>query len=98
MPMNPRYAKEFQPLFLPWCIGALAALVNMIPISDFPAAETGWLIFLGSVAVMAVMAAQSFGAEFQHWTLPLLLVQPIRRSRSWMEKLLVLGVAVGTLV
>ena len=37
------------------------------------------------------MAGSSFGSEFQHRTLSLLLSQPIARSVVWREKMLVLG-------
>ena len=37
------------------------------------------------------MAGSSFGSEFQHRTLSLLLSQPIARSVIWRDKMLVLG-------
>jgi len=41
-----------------------------------------------------VMAGSTFGTEFQHHTISLLLSQPIARSVIWREKMLVLGAGV----
>jgi len=52
----------------------------------------GFLLALSSFALVACFAlipALIFGVEFQSGTLPLLLSQPIERSRIWKEKLLV---------
>src|SRR5207302_5678971 len=53
---------------------------------------------LVSVDGLAVMAALSFGDEFQHRTMPLLLSQPRARFDLWREKLEVLLVAAFSLV
>ena len=42
-----------------------------------------------------MMAASSFGNEFQSRTLALLLAQPMPRSRIWRDKIAVLGAALG---
>lgn len=60
---------------------ALSALSRQIAVVSF---------ILGT----ALLAASSFGSEFQQRTLVLLLSQPLTRSRLWLEKWLVLvGVA-----
>jgi hypothetical protein len=42
-----------------------------------------------------VLGGCSFGNEFQHRTLPLLLSQPVSRSVLWRDKMLVLAAAIG---
>jgi hypothetical protein len=93
-PMNPRYVKELRLLLLPASVAALAALSFWLPfirIGDSPPAA-----FVFPVCI-ALVAALSFGGEFQHRTLPLLLVQPLERSRLWWEKMAVLGGLVSCL-
>ena len=51
--------------------------------------------FLGGLILLASL---SFGTELQQRTLPLLLSQPIDRSRLWGEKLFVLVAAIGSAV
>jgi hypothetical protein len=96
--MNPRLAKEFRPLLLPWAaaVGGAALLIflNQTPAIDqfgvlFFVDLAGYVFFGG----LALVAAMAFGTEFQHRTLPLLLSQPARRARVWTEKMLVLGSA-----
>ncbi|HEY6166524.1 MAG TPA: ABC transporter permease, partial [Verrucomicrobiae bacterium] len=48
-----------------------------------------FIFFVGT----ALVAAMSFGTEFQQRTLPLLLSQPFERARLWRDKLLVLTAA-----
>ena len=52
--------------------------------------DAGFGYFALAVACV-VMAGSSFGNEFQHRTISLLLSQPIARSVIWREKMLVLG-------
>ena len=68
----------------------------------------GWLVFSGSESREVVLillaggsvlvAASSFGAEFNHRTFIQLLVQPVDRRRIWFEKMLVLGAALAPVV
>ncbi len=55
------------------------------------------LMVVAFVVGVPVVAATAFGAEFHHRTLTLLLTQPARRSRIWLEKMLVLAGVVGLL-
>lgn len=86
--MTRRLVKELHPLMLAWGIGLVAGCTVL---------ATSWDLLTGvSTAVfagcMAVIAALPFGGEFQQRTLPLLLAQPLHRSRLWGEKVfLVLG-------
>lgn len=93
--MKRRIIKEFRPLLLPFCIALAAAscvaLFNYIEravISE----SVGFFLGLSSFALFAtlvLMAALSFGTEYQQGTLPLLLSQPVERFRLWKEKMLV---------
>ena len=84
--MKARLAKEFHPLLLPGCVGAVAALAQLFkPSGNFEFLAT----FTFSICV-CLIAAIPFGTEFQQRTFPLLLSQPLDRFRLWKEKLLVL--------
>ncbi len=94
--MNPRLAKEFRALRLPWAAGMAAALAGMVAsraTGDPNACVYGLNV---SEACVALLAAMSFGVEFRHRTLSLLLSQPCPRREVWREKLGVLGVLAGT--
>jgi ABC-type Na+ efflux pump permease subunit len=65
----------------------------VVPYLICPAGEFGYIV-LGLACV--VMAGSSFGNEFQHRTLSLLLSQPIARSVIWRDKMLVLGAGMVT--
>src|SRR5271169_274301 len=90
----PRLVKEARPLLWPWCIAVLASLAALGPGGEF-AESVRMLCFCVSVALVTVLP---FGAEFQQRTLPLLLSQPIERSRLWGEKFLVLALGAGLVV
>jgi hypothetical protein len=89
--MHARLVKETRPL--------LPVFALMLPLMIIPIAFWGGdgldfavvVLILGSVA----MGAISFGTEFQHRTLPLLLVQPVSRFLLWRDKMLVVGTGVG---
>jgi ABC-type transport system involved in multi-copper enzyme maturation permease subunit len=86
--MNPRYVKELRLLVLPAAVAAAAVLSYWLPFIQIGGSQPGTFVF---PVCVALLAALSFGAEFQHRTLPLLLVQPIERPRLWWEKMAVLG-------
>ena len=83
--MNARLFKETRDL-LPMFAGTLPLIV--VPQLIWPPSGFGYLA-LGVACV--VMAGNTFGTEFQHRTLSLLLSQPIPRSVIWRDKMLVLG-------
>jgi ABC-type Na+ efflux pump permease subunit len=83
--MNTRLMKETKDL-LPVFAGMLPLIV--VPQLIWPPAGFGCCA-LGVACLL--MAGSSFGSEFQHRTLSLLLSQPIARSVIWREKMLVLG-------
>jgi hypothetical protein len=97
--MKQRIAKEFRPLLLPWVIAVVAGAAPLIQMVDRSRLAHGifetliGLLFVVSVAGIALLAAMSFGSEFQQRTLPLLLSQPVTRLRIWSEKLVVLLLA-----
>jgi ABC-type transport system involved in multi-copper enzyme maturation permease subunit len=88
--MNARLIKETRDL-LPMFAGTLPLIIVLQLI--WPGA--GYLA-LGVACV--VMAGSSFGNEFQHRTISLLLSQPIARSVIWREKMLVLGTGMAASV
>jgi ABC-type transport system involved in multi-copper enzyme maturation permease subunit len=88
--MNARLIKETRDL-LPIFAGMLPFIV--VPQLIWPPAGFG-IVALGVACV--VMAGSTFGNEFQHRTLTLLLSQPIPRSVVWREKMLVLGTGILT--
>ena len=92
--MNPSLTKEFRPLFLPWCVAALAAAGHLVAWTNpvFAHGEFGsFLIGLaGVVFVVGVLAlaALPIGFELHDRTLTLLLSQPAQRTRLWRGKIL----------
>lgn len=88
--MNARLIKETRAL-LPIFAGTLPLIV--VPQLIWPPEGFGFFA-LGVACVM--MAGSSFGSEFQHRTLSLLLSQPIPRSVIWREKMMVLGAGMMT--
>ncbi len=87
--MNPRLAKEFRALRLPWVAGMAAGLA-----AYFEKAQP-WGVGVAFASV-AAMTAMSLGSEYQQGTFALLLSQPLDRLRIWREKLLVSSVLAGT--
>ena len=99
--MNPRLAKEFRTLLVPWGLCAVAGfghLARLVSIGGVPG------FFLTTIAAFAfcagclMLAALPLGSEFQQRTLPLLMSQPIKRSRIWQEKIQAATLAVLALV
>ena len=101
--MNPRITKEFRALLLPWGIVAFGAgLLPLEALAHGPSLPQQ-LLRMGCAfatfvicAGLALLTALPFGAEFQQRTLPLLLAQPLNRSRLWNEKLLALLLSLFT--
>ena len=85
--MNTRLLKETRNL-LPMFAGTLLLIAVPYLIFHLNDAALGYVAF--GLACM-VMGGSSFGNEFQHRTISLLLSQPIPRSVIWREKMLVLG-------
>jgi len=88
--MNARLIKETRDL-LP--IFAYTLPLIVVPQLIWPLLGFGYFAL---APACAVMAGSSFGAEFQHRTLSLLLSQPIPRSVIWRDKMLVLGAGIVT--
>ena len=91
--LPPALAKEIRAL-LPTYAAALASIAIGCVSSSYLLIAMGLLGFaFGSVA----LGAQSFGLEYSHRTLGLLLSQPIDRRRVFFYKLAVLSVMLVTL-
>ena len=87
--------KELRPLLLPWscalAVGTLFALKPFVEGLDLFQKE---LVLYGFLAGLALVCSISFGEEFQHRTVSLLLSQPLPRSRVWRQKTIIVGVLV----
>jgi hypothetical protein len=102
--MNLGLAKELRALILPWSVALVIAF--LIPLANFFFAlhfiEGAFFMFLFMIVtftffgVLLAIAALPFGSEFQHRTFPLLLSQPIRRSRLWQQKLMAASIALAS--
>jgi hypothetical protein len=92
--MSARFWKELRPLLAPWLVGAAAGILGLVAVEDGAPPYMVAPFFFGSIALIAAM---SFGMEFQHGTLPLLFSQPIDRSRLWREKLVALSFPIALL-
>src|SRR5215469_10116433 len=92
---NAMVLKELRPLLLPWsCALAVGALFALKPLVEgFDLLFTG-LVLYGFVAGLALVCALSFGEEFQHRTIGLLLSQPLPRSRVWRQKTIIISALV----
>jgi hypothetical protein len=88
--MNARLIKETRAL-LP--IFACMLPLIVVPQLVWPMAGFGFFAF---AVACVLMAGSSFGTEFQHRTISLLLSQPIPRSVIWRDKMLVLGAGMVT--
>jgi hypothetical protein len=92
---NAMVSKELRPLLLPWCCTvALGGLFALKPLVEGQQLFPGGLVPYGFLAGLALVCSMSFGEEFQHRTVALLLSQPLPRSRVWRQK----TVTIGTLV
>ncbi len=93
--MNPLVAKEIR-LLLP--AYGLALLLAVMPIWLLPGHGADVITFslylFGFGIVM--LALSSFGREFAMNTFPLLLAQPLERTRIWWTKMVVLACALAT--
>ncbi|MDR3675687.1 MAG: hypothetical protein P4N24_09370 [Acidobacteriota bacterium] len=91
-----RIVKEGRALFWPWCAVTLAGALPLLHPPDAIAWITPFAFFLG----IPLLAALSYGNEFQHQTFSLLLSQPVSRREIWWEKLvaMLLLVALALLV
>jgi hypothetical protein len=101
--MRSRIAKELRALILPWSAALIAAfLLPILILMHEGALHWGhdfWGFLAGCATIMAcasvpLLAALSFGTEYQQRTLPLLLAQPLERHRLWNEKLLAVVVTI----
>jgi ABC-type transport system involved in multi-copper enzyme maturation permease subunit len=89
--MNARIRKEARTLLPAMVVTLLSVAVPLI-ISGHKAARFGCFpLVFGFVTIGAI----SFGNEFQHRTIQMLLTQPIARTTVWLEKLMVLGTGIG---
>jgi hypothetical protein len=91
--MNPRIAKEIRLVRPAWLL--TAAL--MIATAFLPGGGKEWAITIVVFGCL-IVAASAFGGEFGHGTIPQLLAQPEDRRRMWLEKMLIMASALGSLI
>jgi len=97
-----RILKEARPLFWPWCVVAAAGALSLFPQlhSIYWIGTAGSFLGIPVLATLGfflgipLLATLSFGNEFQHQTISLLLSQPVGRMEIWGEKLSVTAVSV----
>ena len=96
---NIRIMKEARALFWPWVAIMLVAVSGAFATLRFNYG-TPMLLAAGGIAGFylgaPLLAALSFGNEFQYRTVSVLLAQPVARLQLWREKLAVMLVAVST--
>jgi hypothetical protein len=85
-----RLLKEWRALDVAWAAGMLSVL--------FVGAAGAPIVVDQATLIAIALGAWSVGHEYSLRTLPVLLVQPVSRTRLWLEKSLVLVVLVGALV
>src|SRR5262245_54104244 len=92
---NIRMMKEARALFWPWCAVTLVAVLHLMHLNfHLGASDLSDISIIGFFIGPPLLAALSFGNEFQHHTMPLLLAEPISRVQIWREKLVVMLIAV----
>jgi hypothetical protein len=89
---NIRIMKEARALFWPWCGVMLVGLLHLAGVR-FSFGQID-LTVVGFLLGVPLIAALSFGNEFQYRTASLLLAQPVSRIQVWREKLAVMLIAV----
>jgi hypothetical protein len=89
---NIRIMKEARALFWSWCAVMLVGLLHLAGLRS----SLGQLdpTAVGFLLGVPLLAALSFGNEFQYRTTALLLSEPVARLQVWREKLAVMLVAV----
>jgi len=93
--MNPLLAKEIRLLMPAYGMALLLAIVPVLlwPMNrDNPVAIALFSFLFGTV----MLALSSFGREFGLQTFPLILAQPLERTRIWRTKVAVLAAAMTT--
>jgi hypothetical protein len=93
--MKTRLIKEALSLLPAWLVGL--ALPLGLWLSRNSDREIVALLSISVWLGCALVGAYSFGHEYNHRTMALLLSQPISRRQIWYEKMLVLGIALFTL-
>src|SRR5262245_55690884 len=93
-----RIKKEAMTLFWPWCAVMFAGISAWLPLGPSHFSNASTLYMFGLWIGVPLLAALSFGNEFQHGTMTLLLSQPVARTRIWFEKMILLTAAVLTTV
>jgi hypothetical protein len=91
--LPPAVTKEIRALFPTYAAALVTVVMGSFGHSHTPIAIGLWAFAFGSVA----LGAQSFGHEYSHRTVGLLLSQPIDRRRLFLYKLAVLFVMLATL-
>jgi hypothetical protein len=95
-PQNIRIMKETRALFWPWLAVMLLAVSRPLAATLRIGILSGDSGIVGFYLGPPLLAALSFGNEFQYRTVSLLFSQPLDRLQIWREKLAVMLVAVSS--
>src|SRR5579859_1036963 len=98
-PTTTRLLKEARLQLWPWLVVAVAGVIRILQehsitlneIATLPLVREG-IAPLCILAGVPLLATVSFGSEFRYGTLPLLLSQPVSRTKIWAEKMSVTAV------
>src|SRR5690349_3210585 len=95
--MNALVTKEIRLLLPGYAMALLLAVVPVWLLSDVKLGVEHTAPILAPLLFgVLVLALSSFGREFGMNTFPLLLAQPLTRSRIWWTKVVVLALAMAT--
>ena len=89
-----RTLKEARALFYPWCAMMIACT---FPLFSQPGALLNLLFLMTLFIGIPLLACLSFGNEFRHKTMELLVSQPVSRLKIWREKWVVAATAIMTI-
>lgn len=89
-------AKEVREIFPYWLVSAAVSALWLTGGGGSLDEGMAFVSFLVGELATVAMGAATFGHEFTHRTVSLMLVQPVARRELWQRKMGVLGAAMGT--
>ncbi len=99
--MNAQLVKEMRSLRPFWLVAAALPLLPLLLMkgNDRPwGSDQPWWCVAGFLAGCVLLGCASFGSEWNHQTMDLMLVQPVSRRRLWRDKTRVLALALVTVL
>lgn len=93
--MKAQIAKEMRSLRPFWLV---AAALPLLPLLLVKGSDQPWWCVAGFLAGCVLLGSASFGSEWNHQTMDLMLVQPVSRRSLWRDKMQVLALALVTVL